>query len=166
MDGNVSCDASLVTSEGYSASVGNLSSNSWTLHSRSCNHEFILSDIKNPIRAVQCLIEDCIEPSDAYLCPSLFLVGPYAEKYALSKGLPQASLISSTATEQWKAWRGLISDCKTIPLPRLDTIGAMLLFADTSIASCSSGGLILKSPGRIGHVKYLRLLSFYFLLIT
>ena len=115
----------------------------------------ILSDIKNPIRAVQCLIEDSIEPSDAYLCPPLFLVGPHAEKYALSKGLSQASLISSTATKQWKASRALISDSKNIPLPRLDTIGAMLLFAGTSIASCSSGGLILKSPGRIGHVTYL-----------
>ena len=111
------------------------------------------------------LFQDSITPKNASLCSPIFLAGKPAVDFAMTNGFPpNVDLISPSALKQWQQAKEAVNiyekkaDYLLSPHKwpdSLDTIGGMFLSVHEAVAGCSSGGLILKDPGRIGHVHLL-----------
>ncbi|PRT54850.1 Putative L-asparaginase [Wickerhamiella sorbophila] len=129
-DGEVECDACIVRLKNgrkVSASVGSV------------------KGIRNPIRVPHKMLEH-LELPKTDLGRPLFIAGQGAAEYAISQGLEQAKLATASQQRSHEYWQKLSEQVA----PYQDTIG-VIVATDTEIAVCSSsGGSILKIPGRIG----------------
>lgn len=115
----------------------------------------LLRDIKNPIKAARSVFEKT---------DHVLIAGPAARDLAIAEGLAKANLRVSSRVRAWKeGLRKLESKrvsylSRTSPeiiqhfLPKSsDTVGALSLDGDGNLAAaCSTGGVSLKLPGRIG----------------
>lgn len=115
----------------------------------------LLRDIKNPIRAARLVFEKT---------DHVLIAGPAARELAIADGLAKANLRVSSRVKAWK--EGLRKlESKKLPVSSRtrseitrhflaktsDTVGALCLDGNGNLAAaCSTGGVSLKLPGRIG----------------
>lgn len=112
-----------------------------------------IKKVKNPIELAYQL---CVTQSEALplgLIPPSLLVGQGGLDYARMIGLKTVKhkdLISKKAFKQFNKYSKILENHQRDQL--LDTVGAVCIDGNGHVASaCSSGGLILKKPGRVGQ---------------
>jgi len=121
--------------------------------------------IKNPIRLAKAILQNQRVPQPLGRVPPLTLAGQGAFLFAAEHGLKtvdSASLVSNDAHTEWAKWKARLqtatpSSDSADPLSEEshleDTVGAIACDkAGDLAAGVSSGGLLLKSPGRIGEL--------------
>ncbi|PPR05836.1 hypothetical protein CVT26_010116 [Gymnopilus dilepis] len=151
-DGTVECDASIMSAQGgYFGSVG------------------AVSGIKNPIRLAKAILENSRIPNKFGRVAPLALVSGGAQTFAMNAGnievVPPDALVSPTARATWEKWKARMDapeDISSIldennPEESLqniqDTVGAIAFSPESGLAAgVSSGGLLMKHPGRVGEV--------------
>src|SRR6266581_5097624 len=115
----------------------------------------LLRDIRNPIKAARIVMDKT---------DHVLLAGEAARKLALANGLAKSNLRVSKRVQAWKEGlrklkkNGVLYLSGTSPeilqrflLKSSETVGALALDNDGNLAAaCSTGGVSLKLPGRIG----------------
>ena len=115
----------------------------------------LLRDIKNPIKAARMVFEKTSH---------VLIAGPAARELAIANGLAKANLRVSSRVMAWKEGLRKLESKRLSYLSRTspeiiqhflakssDTVGALSLDSNGDLASaCSTGGVSLKLPGRIG----------------
>ncbi|KAK9881972.1 hypothetical protein WA026_018162 [Henosepilachna vigintioctopunctata] len=114
--------------------------------------------IKNPIELAYSLCKNQTKDNTLGLIPPSLLVGPGAHSYAKKMGLKMvknATLISKTSEKQHKKFLKIYEECgimNTDDDTSFDTVGAVCMDQNGDFAAaCSSGGILLKWPGRLGQ---------------
>ncbi|GBE81113.1 nucleophile aminohydrolase [Sparassis latifolia] len=161
-NGTVECDAAVM--DGRTCDFGGVGA---------------VSGLKNPIKAARAVLEHSRVPDPLGRIPPLLLVSDGATKFAESKGVETVSaesLISPRAKEEWMKWKTKLDSAiagnpsdeavpseqsSTSPISPStadslraiqDTVGAVALDAEGNTSTgVSSGGLLLKHPGRVGE---------------
>ncbi|EED81682.1 predicted protein, partial [Postia placenta Mad-698-R] len=137
LDGAVECDASIM--DGSTSAFGAIGA---------------ASGIRNPIKAARAVLEHSSKPDPLGRIPPILLVSSGAVNFAKAHGLelvhPKA-LITPRASAEWDYWRSrFISEPADLHAMQ-DTVGAVAWDISGRLsAGVSSGGLLLKPPGRIG----------------
>ncbi|KHJ91605.1 L-asparaginase domain protein [Oesophagostomum dentatum] len=113
-----------------------------------------VSRIRNPCRVARTL---ALNKGSENLIDPMVLVGPGAENYARKQGFslcdPNA-LLADTALQKWKKAKIHIeksSHRECLEGSSMDTVGAVFINDNVVEACTSSGGIMLKTPGRLGH---------------
>lgn len=115
----------------------------------------LLRDIKNPIKAARIVFEKT---------EHALIAGPAAKELAIANGLAKANLHVSSRVMAWKEGLRKLESKRFPYLSRTspeiiqhflaksaDTVGALCLDSNGNLAAaCSTGGVSLKLPGRIG----------------
>ncbi|KAJ8919199.1 hypothetical protein NQ315_012187 [Exocentrus adspersus] len=111
--------------------------------------------VKNPVALAYDLCVKQLETLPLGLVPPTLLVGPGGLQHAKSAGLKIVShkkLISQKSLKQYDKYREMLKTHNSYENKLLDTVGAVCV-DDTGhvAAACSSGGILLKKPGRVGQ---------------
>lgn len=132
-DGTVECDASCMTSSPFIwAGVGGL------------------TDIKNPIIAARKLYDSQLTKRPLGLVSPILLTGKGARDFAINEKCQLGNLITESSKKSLEKYLKQVNDYK----PPLDTVGAIAIGKDGTTASASSsGGVLLKTPGRLGQAS-------------
>ncbi|CAA7261698.1 unnamed protein product [Cyclocybe aegerita] len=157
LDGTVECDSAVIHSpsnikhgvEAFFGSVG------------------AISGIKNPISAARAVLEHSKVKDTLGRVPPLTLVSSGAHTFATARGVESvdpSTLITPSARSQWEKWKArldstdepsgsLLRDEEEEGLTDVqDTVGAVAFHTDDGFAGgVSSGGVLLKYPGRVGE---------------
>lgn len=146
-DGHVQCDASIMN--------GN------TLHFGACTN---VQTVKNPIQLARIICDRQDKMLSMERLPPMAMAGQGAESYAEEVGcsmIEANGLISSRAKVSYNHYKSKAGNMKASSLNNferiisnniLDTVGAVCVDGSgNSAAGCSSGGLLMKVPGRIGQ---------------
>ncbi|PIO62633.1 isoaspartyl peptidase domain protein, partial [Teladorsagia circumcincta] len=134
MNGTVECEAGFMTSDGFRfGGVG------------------AVSRLQNP-----CQVAKAIAFADDRhgLVSPMVLVGRGAEEWAEEKGFTLCNpdkLVAPKTSQAWRKARDAISQIGHVQEMKMDTVGAVSITEDVVEACTSSGGIILKPPGRLGH---------------
>ncbi|KAL5528584.1 hypothetical protein ACEPAF_7720 [Sanghuangporus sanghuang] len=155
MDGNVEGDASIM--DGATHDFGSAGA---------------VQGVKNPISLARAILVNSRRLQPLGRVPPLTLVGPGAQAFATSTGLQLVNpdvLISERSRNEWQKWKARFKvagsagpDSVTIGPSAVtcgpehsileDTVGAVACDTHGGLsAGVSSGGLLLKYPGRIGE---------------
>ena len=90
--------------------------------------------------------------------PHVMLAGDGAERFARAQGMEPADLLTDAARAAWDQWRDTHAGAAGPAAPKAnieeadhDTVGVLALDARGTLAgACSTSGLALKLPGRVG----------------
>lgn len=87
--------------------------------------------------------------------PHVLLVGPGATRFARSRGIPEADVLSAAQREWWTKARQQVESGQPMTFSLYtgipcDTTGAVALDDEGLAAATSTGGAFLKLPGRVG----------------
>ncbi|RDX55102.1 N-terminal nucleophile aminohydrolase [Lentinus brumalis] len=159
LSGTVECDASIM--DGRTGDFGAVGA---------------VPDVQHPIRAAHEVLRYSRKPDPLARIPPLILVSTGASQFVEMQGLerrPPATMISPRAHQEWKKWRDELEaaqarngapdadhpgQAQSVPAQfdglrnRQDTVGAVVWDAAGDLAAgVSSGGLLLKLPGRVGE---------------
>ncbi|XP_065836838.1 threonine aspartase 1-like isoform X2 [Oscarella lobularis] len=149
LNGSVSCDSSIVLGTGASGAVGNI------------------QGIKNPILVAKALaIEEMKGSLSLGRVPPIFLVGEGARDWAIEHNIPYfhpEKLITDESHQAYSTHKALVerkaekdAHSSSCLYDRLDTVGAVCVDSSGNVcAATSSGGVLLKSPGRVGQAGVL-----------
>ncbi|TFK26524.1 N-terminal nucleophile aminohydrolase [Coprinopsis marcescibilis] len=150
LDGTVECDAAIMSGDSSFGSVA------------------AVSGVKNPIQLAKSIRQYSYKEDKLGRIPPLTLVSAGATSFARSDTsiqlVPPSSLITESSHDQWKRWKDKLdsndgsafndmpcemrSELRNIQ----DTVGAVVWHAKSGAAAgVSSGGLLLKLPGRVGE---------------
>ncbi|KJH53394.1 asparaginase [Dictyocaulus viviparus] len=134
MDGSVECEAGFMTSDGFRfGGVG------------------VVSRLKHPSKVARAIAYS--NDNNGLVLP-MVLVGSGAENWAEKRGFTLNSpnaLVGTKTKEIWKKARNAFARVSDSDEKSMDTVGAVSVMDDVVEACTSSGGLILKSPGRLGQ---------------
>ncbi|KDQ21363.1 hypothetical protein BOTBODRAFT_618295, partial [Botryobasidium botryosum FD-172 SS1] len=141
-DGDIECDASIMSGNG--SHFGGVAA---------------VSGVKNPIKIARALLENAKIPGPLGRVHPMTLVAQGAVKFAASVGIetvPPASMVSTEAQEIWRKWRARLEQAEggheVHEMLLQDTVGAVALDKQFNVsAGVSSGGILLKYPGRLGE---------------
>ncbi|KAF8520251.1 nucleophile aminohydrolase [Hysterangium stoloniferum] len=142
--GTVECDAAVMDDSGRFGSVG------------------AVSGIKNPIRAAKAIFDYSSKQDPLGRVPPLTLVSNGAYEFAVSSSIPTIeprAMVSPRANDEWNFWRNKHQNHHISVNDRLetaslmqDTVGCVVFDQSGGLAAgVSSGGLLLKLPGRLGE---------------
>ncbi|KAI0027816.1 nucleophile aminohydrolase [Vararia minispora EC-137] len=151
LSGTVECDAALMdASDGAFGAVG------------------ALCGVRSPVLAARAVLDAwrtrMDDPLDRVM--PLTLVGEGARSFAKDRGVEicePSSLVSTRALQDWRFWKEKWENMKEEETDQLnslrktlraqqDTVGAIVLDSTYNMtAGVSSGGLLLKAPGRVGE---------------
>ncbi|GLB37601.1 putative N-terminal nucleophile aminohydrolase [Lyophyllum shimeji] len=148
LHGTVECDAAIM--DGLTSDFGSVGA---------------VSGVKSPIRLARAVLEYSKIPDRLGRIPPITLVGEGALTFASSinaqptiETVPPGSLISPKARGEWTRWKTRLesSNADQTEAASLndiqDTVGAVACQdANAVAAGVSSGGILLKHPGRIGE---------------
>ncbi|KAJ6587090.1 asparaginase [Mycena vulgaris] len=149
LDGTVECDAAIM--DGRTNDFGSVGA---------------VSGVKNPICLARRILEHSRIPDRLGRIPPLTLVSNGAHAFANSAHLqlvPPDSLITPRARTQWSTWKERLESSIPVDLRSAEDADGLHAFQDTvgavawnaasgEIASgVSSGGILLKYPGRVGE---------------
>ncbi|XP_036342441.1 threonine aspartase 1-like [Rhagoletis pomonella] len=156
-DGRVQCDASIM--------------NGSNLHFGACTN---VSTVRNPIRLARLICDGQSTMLSMERIPPMVMAGSSAERYAEELGctmIDASAMISSKAKFSYNHYKSKIAAVSpaaegttstsnrmsTLPVvsaqvSALDIVGAVCVDSNgNTAAGCSSGGLLLKVPGRVGQ---------------
>lgn len=114
-----------------------------------------VSNIKNPVSVAKAIAQ---EPAIPGLVKPQVIVGKGAETWAFEKGFVPCEpedLITSGARKEWHKAIENMSLKTGITFDRFDTVGGVALKDGHAEACVSSGGVLLKRPGRLGHSTHI-----------
>ncbi|KAH7929843.1 N-terminal nucleophile aminohydrolase [Leucogyrophana mollusca] len=141
--GTVECDAAIM--EGRSQDFGSVGA---------------VPCVKNPIRLAKAVLEHSREPDPLGRLRPLHLVSVGAQSFASSKAqavVAPNDMISPRAKDDWEKWMSRLdhpsepTSLQTASTMQ-DTVGAVAWDGEGTLAAgVSSGGLLLKYPGRVGE---------------
>ncbi|KAH9485134.1 Threonine aspartase 1 [Psilocybe cubensis] len=140
LDGTVECDAAIMGAR--DASFGSVGA---------------VSGVRNPIRLARSILEHARVPDKLGRVPPLTLTSSGAYKFAASRGIdvvPPETLKTAGAEAQWGKWKARLAEQEAgVGLGDIqDTVGAVAYNSEEGMAAgVSSGGLLLKWPGRVGE---------------
>ncbi|KAK6755126.1 hypothetical protein RB195_013856 [Necator americanus] len=134
MEGTTECEAGFMSSEGFRfGAVG------------------AVSRLQNPCQVARAV---ALTKSCEGLISPMVLVGPRAEDWAQRQGFPlcdSSTLCTENTHQMWVKARKALEKRGSIAESRMDTVGAVSVIDGVVEACTSSGGVILKTPGRLGH---------------
>ncbi|KAF9010523.1 nucleophile aminohydrolase [Cyathus striatus] len=130
-----------------------------------------VSGIKNPIRLARCVLDNSTKADKLGRVPPLTLVAEGARSFAdmyMKKNqlIPPERLVTDEAISRWKKWKQRLETTGDVSSNSKyeevvenashndlqDTVGAVTWHSRDGIAAgVSSGGILLKLPGRIGE---------------
>ncbi|VBB25793.1 unnamed protein product [Acanthocheilonema viteae] len=132
-DGHVECEAAFASSKDHVfGAVG------------------VVSRLRNPIEVAAMIAKEQLCGDKKFVLPTV-LVGRGAEDWAQKRGIELCdpkSLVSKRSQQQWREAREIV---KSWEKETMDTVGAVSYENGGCNAACSSGGMILKTEGRLGH---------------
>ncbi|KAF9051174.1 N-terminal nucleophile aminohydrolase [Hymenopellis radicata] len=143
LEGTVECDASII--DGKAQSFGGVGA---------------VHGIKNPIALARKVLEHSQSVDPLGRVPPLMLVAHGARQFGESRLDPSCfvdpeALVHPKAFENWTRWKDVLRNPSTeITYDKMqDTVGAITFRREPNeiAAGVSSGGLLLKHPGRIGE---------------
>lgn len=116
--------------------------------SGSCGAVACIKSVKNPISVARRVMEKT---------PHIILAGEGALRFARDEGFPPFDPVTSEQRESWKKALKISSQEKKVPfsvftgLPKAcDTVGCVVAHDGFTAAGSSTGGALLKLPGRVG----------------
>ncbi|KAJ7594287.1 nucleophile aminohydrolase [Mycena floridula] len=141
LDGTVECDASLMDDKSFGAVAA-------------------VAGIRNPIQLARLVHRYSLNHDPIGRIPPLTLVGDgalrFASKHSDIATVPPGSLITPKAFQDYSKWKSRLLSNSDGDLDGYreviqDTVGAVALHGGRLAAGVSSGGILLKHPGRLGE---------------
>ncbi|KAL0068822.1 hypothetical protein AAF712_004152 [Marasmius tenuissimus] len=143
LDGTVECDAGIMDDNGIFGSVG------------------AVSGVKNPIRLSRIILEHSQKSDALGRIPPLTLVSEGAKSFGLRHSIPTVppeSLVCTKARNNWTRWKEKYESGESVTevteaSELQDTVGSVAMCGISRAAGVSSGGILLKYPGRLGEAS-------------
>ncbi|CAJ0591381.1 unnamed protein product [Cylicocyclus nassatus] len=134
MEGTIECEAGFMSSDGFRfGAVG------------------AVSRLRNPSKVAKAL---ATKGGYEGLIAPMVLVSSGAENYAEKHGFSlcgPSSLLVDNVLKKWEKAKASLGQVEPVENARLDTVGAVSIYDNVVEACTSSGGIMLKAPGRLGH---------------